>query len=450
MSRRSAAVLLVLLAGAGGYYYYHTQLACPFLHKEKVTIGGKEYAVEPKENLKKSGCTLRRVSDKRNAAILYVEASNVRHEIDVTDQSRLPLSDKIDYVIGNRWINDPGVAEWLESNRECLDLLHRAAKKPDCEFPVLEAPNGLLAGRPSPMGAQMRGFARLLVCEGKRYEDRREYARALDSYFAVGAMCEHYQKSNPVLITHLVTFACYAIMDDAVEICLANGGLSEGNLQTTVERCEHILGTGPTLADVLGREKYMMDQTIDMALSESGSTSAADRDSATGLMRSQGPQLKAAFERDFEALERWSALPAWQALQPGKDWNAYMKSLPQGSTFSRLFLTALGRGKRSYARNEAETGGILLLAAVKLYEKRNGRPPSALSELVPACISQLPKDPFSGRDYIYKVRGRDWILYSVWDNLTDDGGVGAWPHKVTSDKDLVFRSTKIPVEPPPH
>ena len=74
--------------------------------------------------------------------------------------------------------------------------------------------------------------------------------------------------------------------------------------------------------------------------------------------------------------------------------------------------------------------------------------PRSLSELTDGYLPTLPKDPFSGRDYVYKVGASGWILYSVWDNFVDDGGAGVMPHKSTKDKDWVFWSKKIPVEAP--
>jgi len=244
-----------------------------------------------------------------------------------------------------------------------------------------------------------------------------------------------------------------------VETCLANNSLSENDLRKVVKRYERVLKTHPTPVDALKREKYVTDYSIDMAMETPElawilvlgprSASARDRTYIAGLIRSSGAELRAAYEQDYDALITWSALPAWQALRPGSDWGAYLSRLPKTSIFSRGLLETLGRSKRQYAKSKAQAGGVLLFAAVKLYEKKNGRPPRALSDLVPDYLRQLPKDPFSGNDYVYKVKGAEWILYSVWDNLTDDNGAGAWPHRVTSDKDLVFWSRKIPLKPPP-
>jgi hypothetical protein len=461
MSRKPAILLLVLLLAGGGYYYYHTQLSSSFFSMKKMKVNGNECTVRSAESLKKIGLTVRRIPNKDNAAVLYVKASNLRKKPEGA------LEDTFVYVAANQWITEPVFTRWFEQNEKCLKLVHRAVGKPDCEFPVFGKDDEPAYNILLPHLAPMRAFARLLSCEGKRYEHKGDYSRALDSYFAITPMAAHLRSSNAMLIGDFVSIACHSIRNRAVERCLANRTLSAQDLRRVITHYGPIIESFCTLADCLEREKCVEDSMLDEMMRDPNQAlkllakmgtlgdepvSVPDdvRQNVAQLIQTRGAEMKTAYDRDYAALKRWSALPAWQALQPGKDWDAYINSLPQNSFFSRTLLRPIGRARRQYARIEADTGGVLLVAAIKLYEKRNGRPPSAMSELVPACISKLPKDPFSGRDYMYKVRGTDWILYSVWDNLTDDGGAGSSPHKYKTDKDFVFSSKPIPVEPPPH
>ncbi|HOK79720.1 MAG TPA: hypothetical protein PK303_02195 [bacterium] len=46
--------------------------------------------------------------------------------------------------------------------------------------------------------------------------------------------------------------------------------------------------------------------------------------------------------------------------------------------------------------------------------------PETLSRLAPEILPELPVDPFTGKDFIYKSQNDKILLYSVGDNLCDD------------------------------
>jgi hypothetical protein len=66
--------------------------------------------------------------------------------------------------------------------------------------------------------------------------------------------------------------------------------------------------------------------------------------------------------------------------------------------------------------------GAIALTAIRLFEARNDRLPKNFSELGDLVPKDLLTDPFSGKDLIYRLKGKDFFLYSVGLNGTDDGG----------------------------
>jgi hypothetical protein len=460
MSKGSAIFILIIALGIGGYYYYDTQVCCSFLSKKTIEVAGKEQDVRSREGLKKLGVEKRRIPNGRNAAILYLRASNV------IDEPKGRVEQHVEYVAAHKWVTDRAFTRWFDNNADALKLIHRAARKPDAEFPLFGKDDEPAYAILLPHLAPMRNFARLLVCEGKRYEHEKDPSRALESYFAITSLADHIHDSTAMLIHDIVALDIDTIRNRAVEQCLANRPLSEEDLGRVIEHYEQAVQSHITLAECLDRQKWCEFSNVNEIVrnprqgarllaevtAKPGmppSMSNQEQERVARLIETRGAEIKAAYERDYAALEKWSALPAWQALQPGRGWEAYIDSLPHACVLSRMLLPAMGNGKRAYERGKAEAGGILIFAAIKLYEKENGRPPRALSELKGDCLSELPKDPFSGRDYVYKVRGNDWIVYSVWNNLTDDGGIGSWPHKHTKDRDFIFLSKPIPVKQPP-
>jgi hypothetical protein len=61
--------------------------------------------------------------------------------------------------------------------------------------------------------------------------------------------------------------------------------------------------------------------------------------------------------------------------------------------------------------------------AIRAFKLAEDRLPKSLEELVERELKEIPKDPFSQRDFIYQPGKDRYILYSVGPNGEDDGGV---------------------------
>lgn len=79
------------------------------------------------------------------------------------------------------------------------------------------------------------------------------------------------------------------------------------------------------------------------------------------------------------------------------------------------------RTLQTLAHRDAAVIGL----SCELYRSRHGRYPDKLDELSPEFLDKLPPDPFTGKPFVYKLRddGKGFVVYSVGQNLTDDGGV---------------------------
>jgi hypothetical protein len=60
--------------------------------------------------------------------------------------------------------------------------------------------------------------------------------------------------------------------------------------------------------------------------------------------------------------------------------------------------------------------------AVEHYRLAKGRLPKSLDNLVPSCIEAIPTDPFDGHPLKYRTREIGYVVYSVGEDLTDEGG----------------------------
>jgi hypothetical protein len=78
-----------------------------------------------------------------------------------------------------------------------------------------------------------------------------------------------------------------------------------------------------------------------------------------------------------------------------------------------------------------------ILCGLEIYKRRHGYYPEKLEDLIPEIFQQLPLDPFTGKNFIYKKKDGKIIIYSVGRNLKDDGGI--FDLKVEKD-DIVWKN----------
>ncbi len=67
--------------------------------------------------------------------------------------------------------------------------------------------------------------------------------------------------------------------------------------------------------------------------------------------------------------------------------------------------------------------------AIQRYRLAAGRLPDALTDLVPTYLDAVPTDPFDGKDLRYEKLGIGFVVYSVGQDLRDDGGTEKPPRR---------------------
>jgi hypothetical protein len=78
------------------------------------------------------------------------------------------------------------------------------------------------------------------------------------------------------------------------------------------------------------------------------------------------------------------------------------------------------------AARENENLARLRLAVVALaleqFRIQTGKLPDTLNDLKPSFLAEIPEDPFTGDDLLYRQLPKGYIVYSVGRDLVDDGG----------------------------
>jgi len=117
-------------------------------------------------------------------------------------------------------------------------------------------------------------------------------------------------------------------------------------------------------------------------------------------------------------------LPPHKALAEIKTIDARAAKAPMWSTFARIMFPAFLGTFEAHVRTEARLALAKVTLALKLYKHRHGAYPEDLSALAPEILETVPVDPFTGKPLIYRRAGKGFIIYSVGEDLTDNGASG--------------------------
>jgi hypothetical protein len=94
----------------------------------------------------------------------------------------------------------------------------------------------------------------------------------------------------------------------------------------------------------------------------------------------------------------------------------------RGGMITQLIMPALSRRLQLEIRCLAQLCVTQTALAVERYRLAEGHLPQSLANLVPTYLQVVPKDPFDGRNLRYRKLETGFVVYSVGEDLTDEGG----------------------------
>ena len=115
--------------------------------------------------------------------------------------------------------------------------------------------------------------------------------------------------------------------------------------------------------------------------------------------------------------------PYWKAKGKFKEIENTIQKLPDWHYAKIGMFSTISSAYAREAKLDARLGAAEIGIANRIYKKKYGDYVDSLSQLTPKILPSLPLDPFSGENYIYKKKDKGFIVYSVGENLKDDGGL---------------------------
>ncbi|MHC4702293.1 MAG: hypothetical protein ACYTFQ_17130 [Planctomycetota bacterium] len=120
----------------------------------------------------------------------------------------------------------------------------------------------------------------------------------------------------------------------------------------------------------------------------------------------------------FKALR----LPLHERQQAVEAVVARLESTSKARVMLRQIMPALARVASLETRSIARLRTAEVGLAVQRYHLATGTLPGKLADLVPAYLESVPKDPFDGNELRYRNLDPGFVVYSVGEDLSDDGG----------------------------
>ena len=398
-----------------------------------------------------------RVGKGQNAAIPYSKAFSLLARLHSAgdDTRELPVVGLGPIPTPPERLSDDAlqkVKQYLDARREVLALVDAAASMDRCVFDLDFTPEGTVLG----LGHRnsMREMAKLICLEAlycTETADTCGAARALRNVLSL----THALRNEPGVIAFLVCEALRQLALTNVERLVWRAECTP----TDLRGLQHVVGEvieyraleRATMADrCFTVQMYRQLNADPAALKEAqkGFAIAPDRDFCYALdimeaqlkiLRLPYPQslleFAAKHPKDDSAMDHFrlmvksvlkrdmvGMLEAEDMVQPG----IFSQSLPLSGLNVRIL-------QRHIAQFECTRS---TLAAAR-FHLQQGRFPDRLTELVPKFIESVPLDPFDGKPIRYKRVGNGFAVYSVGENLADDGAEGKL---LRQSPDIVFRS----------
>ncbi|MBD3673354.1 MAG: hypothetical protein HUJ26_07490 [Planctomycetaceae bacterium] len=405
---------------------------------------------------------------------------NFRPPQKAVDAGQDPFAD-YNAALGSPWKSDdyPSVKKWIDLNQEPLDIVLEGTRQPHYFRPIVKTANEeLLLTTLLPDIQQMRELARLLSARAMLAIGEARFEDASSDLIALHRLARHVGQ-GATMIELLVGVAIDAVARE--------GDLQLINCETiSVEQLkahQKSLSELPTLAHcdraMTSERMFNLDELQTIATgnpkSEQGKTflsfAGLDASSTMGAILSEmfqhsidwnvvftgindyhdsvGEALSLdSFAKRFETIKQLNQeLQAeyQQANRPSALALSVLFSPQCRGNHIRLVLLslltpALEQVVVAQTRGNSNAPLTETAFAVAAYQKREGKLPDNLQQLIPADLAEIPLDPFTGQPVHYLVNNDAATIYCLGKNLQDDKGITQQENR--NEYDIVVRIPK--------
>lgn len=395
------------------------------------------------------GAELRSWLESRQIPADFVQAVSVAvlHEAnrrykDLPEDIAGPLSDVEQEYIG----------AWVRQNEAAWQEFAAASQKSYCYRPYATDPNdkdkpvwSLRLAHLSPL----RELARLGMWRCRIDRQQGRIQECIEGYIAIARAGSHWQGKG-MLVEQLVGLAICGLARAEILSLVDAQQLSAAQLRALQDQLLQIYPNGFPLMNMEGERLFFMD-LVQRCFTDGGPGGGhlipGRWDELADLMTSRGYRDDKGYLMPFytavsmihagrdETIAKANELYDLQARMAKmtpyhkdacdlKMPDEVLSAIPKYEYFLiQLVMPASARVSEIASRGKMGHQSTLTVLALKRWRLEKDAYPQTLDELIAGeFLKELPSDPYSDKPLIYKKTDDDFILYSVGQNFTDDGG----------------------------
>ena len=385
------------------------------------------------------------VPDPENAAVLYEQAFA---ELNISDVDKGGIFDLVGSIRQPRRNEAPpvaAIAQIVEKNASAIMLLEAASGRPKCRFPVeWQASMGAIF----PHYSKLKECTWLLAAKMMVHAQHGQMTQVVETARVTLALAEAIS-TEPILIGQLVRHSIIQITFQGLQAALSAQYVQTGACLRLFDDLREVEFIRSFVRSLWG-ERIAGMQFFDLVRRDRPTAAAIiiDEPWAEPWFRlfyghPLGPKMLAMDETVYlRVMSYYVHLAGRPWRDYGYPWDVDREIRDQMPMYAMVAHLLLGRYRHTLLKRDRATvhiGLVQAALALKAYNNKMGQYPASLAELRKVIPWELPEDPFSGQDFVYKSEGDGFLVYSVGPNLKDDGGTVA---KDWEEGDIIWRCKK--------
>ena len=309
------------------------------------------------------------------------------------------------------------IAQYIADNNEALELLHASAAIENCCYPI-DLNAGIL-----PYLSEMRKASFLLKLEAVLQAENGEGKSAIRSVKSIFGIARSLAK-EPFTMSQMARSAHQSLATSTIEYCINRVELTDEQLVELIKSVHNAERISDMTCAFIGERCW--------ALSFFKAPESMNPDIIEGIpVRPVLELYKALGLADADAIIyldimdgyiKAAQLPPHKRQEAVEAIDSRLKSTSQIHILLHTIMFPLSHITSIELRTIAYLRTARTALAVMRYRLAAGRLPDALTDLVPIYLDAVPVDPFDGKDLRYEKLGVGFVVYSIGQDMRDDGG----------------------------